>query len=250
MMTALMVPLIGPARGKLERDRPPRRPICEKRRNRPRFRASPRNTRKKPEPRPFGANFVQKARSAPARPQRRPDRTKLGLLPGPGKDGRQVGCESTGQECAPSIRLLRDSLRAPTEWIAGAVLGLLLAAAGGMSGLLLWRRHRPLLRRRDDWRSGRLTEEGAILFEGAVPPCHLPPGAAIPPGPVVVVPLGAGRPATYRDAGSLGPIHVAPGTPEEYEERLHLTMAARFAFVLCALALTCTPLLSFWLLAR
>lgn len=125
------------------------------------------------------------------------------------------------------------------SWLGGAAFGLGVALLRLARGRWL----RAALASQDRWREGRVEGERIHFADGG------PPGlgealTGLAPGPVVIIPLGAGRAPTYRDPGSLGPVQVLPGTKEELRERLQSRWDARYAHALAAVLLSFAPLLA------
>lgn len=156
-----------------------------------------------------------------------------------------------------------ERLAPPLHWLIAAMVGLGLSA-WQLRGVAAQLR---LLRARGRWRVATY-DAGLIRFPDGTPPARAPLGADLPawagpdtgrgpaeaPAPVPVIVVtgrlaqpGAGadrgpRPATYRDAGSVGPVHVEVGTPDEVAERLEVAVLTRLSAALCTSCLCATPL--------
>jgi hypothetical protein len=82
--------------------------------------------------------------------------------------------------------------------------------------------------------------DGVFLRDAAIPqaPVHLW-GAE---GPAVIVPLGPGRPATYRATDAWGPALVVPGTAADLRAAIDAAELARALLAIAAVSLGSAPL--------
>jgi hypothetical protein len=143
---------------------------------------------------------------------------------------------------AVDVRLadLRGLTGPPPAWIAAACAGLVVALLA-----LGDRRGSPLARERDQ-RPGRADGHGFIELDDGSARVPVLEGQAVPRGPVVVIPLGPAREATYREVGGLGPVLVVPGTVATLRAAVDAAAANRAMLALAALALTSAPLVAAW----
>jgi hypothetical protein len=137
-----------------------------------------------------------------------------------------------------------DELSPPVGWIAGAALGVALAAGVAFQRRRLQRRLTALA----EAKAGVHGRDGWIAFDESLPALRAAPDLGLPEGPVLVVTeQGAGSAGgDYRSGGSLGRAEILPGTREDILAALRGQRAALDAFALTALLLTAAPLLAAW----
>jgi hypothetical protein len=141
---------------------------------------------------------------------------------------------------AVNVRLadLHDLTGPPASWIAAACAGLAVAL------LVLWSPPGSPLSRAADQLPGLADGKGWIELDDGSTRVPVPAGQAIPRGPVVVIPLGLPRGATYRSTGGPGPILVVPGTVAGLRAAVDAAAANRAMLALAALSLTAAPLVA------
>jgi hypothetical protein len=151
---------------------------------------------------------------------------------------------ATLRRVAVRPRHLPGTLAPPAGWIVLAALGLAL----GLARLWPRRAARRQLAEILAAEAGTLDAGGFISLDRLGAPVRAPAGAAVPPGPVLVVLEGAGTAGAYRTDAAPPAARILAGTRDALAADAHRAAATCDARALAAVLVSAAPLATAWLL--